>query len=166
MKNRWAIPLGAVLIGAVMLIRKNRYQILNPVRTINKRVLNPVLMKLGGLPYSPIAIVQHVGRRSQKPYQTPVIVEPLNGSFVFTLTYGPGVDWYRNLLAAGQCGLIWHGREYHLANPQPLEAGTALSAFPAPLRPILQALDIQDFFKMDILSSKKVEREVAEHLID
>jgi deazaflavin-dependent oxidoreductase (nitroreductase family) len=153
MKRRWVIALGAILIGLVLLIRNNRYQILNPVRSLNKRILNPILAKLVGLPNSPIAIVHHVGRRSGKPYQTPVIVEPLDGSFVFTLTYGPWVDWYKNILAAGECGLIWHGREFTLANPKNLDAQAALSAFPAPLRPILSALNIQDFFKMDILSS-------------
>lgn len=46
-------------------------------------------------------LVRHVGRRSGKPYETVIMVWPLRASFVIALTYGPKVDWYQNLLAAG-----------------------------------------------------------------
>jgi Domain of unknown function (DUF385). len=58
----------------------------------------------------PFAIVHRVGRRSGKSYETPIAVEPVDGGFVFELTYGPDVDWYKNILVSGGCTLSWLGQ--------------------------------------------------------
>jgi hypothetical protein len=34
------------------------------------------------------------------------MVEPTTDGVVIALTYGPEVDWYRNVLAAGHCELL------------------------------------------------------------
>ncbi len=120
------------------------------VRYFNKRVLNRVMIRIAGVPLSPIAILRHTGRRSGKTYAIPVIVEPTAGGFVFALTYGTHVDWYRNVLAAGQCGLRWHGRDYTLEKPQPLGPREALSAFPLPFRPMLRLVGVNDFLRMSV----------------
>ena len=121
----------------------------NRIRYFNKHVLNRATLRIAGAAYSPIAAVQHVGRRSGKPYETPVIVEPFADGFVFALTYGPKVDWYRNVLAAGECGLRWHGGTYRLTNPEPIRVEAALPAFPPLPRLILRTVGIQHFFKME-----------------
>ncbi len=125
-----------------------RPQIRDRVRFFNKRVLNRVMLKIAGAAHSPISIVYHVGRRSGKPYETPVIVEPLADSFVFALTYGPEVDWYRNVLAAGHAELLWHGKKFALANPELIDIKTALPVFPSFARPLLQTLGTRHFFRM------------------
>ena len=124
------------------------------VRYFNKRVTNRVSMKIAGAPHSPFSIVRHVGRRSGKPYETPVIVEPVKDGFVFALTYGPDVDWYRNVLAAGRCGLRWHGKEYQIESPETLDPKTGRSAFPPFARSILRLLGIQHFMQMKYRSSR------------
>lgn len=82
------------------------------IRTFNKHVLNPVLGRVARSAHGPFAIVKHVGRKSGKPYETTIIVFPAADGFVIALTYGPEVDWYRNMLAAGRCTILWHQREY------------------------------------------------------
>ncbi len=130
------------------MLRKYRERFLNRVRFFNKHVLNKVMIKFAGRAHSPLSIVRHVGRHSGKAYQTPVIVEPWGDGFVFALTYGPEVDWYRNVLAAGRAILIWHGRELLLTSPEPLDRESALAAFPRPLQPVLRLSGTRHFFRM------------------
>ena len=120
----------------------------NRIRYFNKRFLNRLTIKIAGASHSPIALVQHSGRKSGRHYQTPVMVELLEDGFMFALTYGPAVDWYRNVLAAGSCTLFWHGGKYQLEDPQSVPAKTGLHTFPSPFRQILMAMRIEHFFKM------------------
>ncbi|MDQ2904920.1 MAG: nitroreductase family deazaflavin-dependent oxidoreductase [Chloroflexota bacterium] len=91
--------------------------------------------------------MRHVGRRSGKPYETTIMVWPLGEGFVIALTYGPEVDWYRNVLAAEGCTVFWHRRVYTLGKPEPIDAKTALPAFPAFFRLILRGR-VQHFIWM------------------
>jgi deazaflavin-dependent oxidoreductase (nitroreductase family) len=125
------IPWSLRIIGTFLMIRGviamlgGRQEVLNKVLKFNKHVLNPVLLPLAGREHSPYAIIHHVGRRSGHTYATPVVAEPGPDSFVIALPYGTGVDWYRNILAAGRCTLTWNGQEYTLVEPELLDAATA-----------------------------------------
>jgi deazaflavin-dependent oxidoreductase (nitroreductase family) len=121
----------------------------NRIRTINKRFTNRITGKIAGKVHSPIALLTHVGRRSGKTYSTPIMVGHNQGSFIFALTYGSEVDWYKNVLAAGWCELIWKGKEYHLVHPRQIGQTNGLKVFPNPQQFILKILKIQDFFEMD-----------------
>ncbi len=101
-------------------------------------ILNPLTVKIAGAKYSPFALIRHVGRRSGKPYQTPLIIQRTAGGFIFALTYGPDVDWYRNIVAANGGTVRWHGSEYQLQAPELIDAATGIAAFAAPFRPILR----------------------------
>ncbi len=65
-----------------------------------KHYFNPLTRRIARSSFGPFALVRHVGRRSGKQYETPIIVQPVDDGFVFELTYGPEVDWYKNMLAA------------------------------------------------------------------
>ncbi len=121
---------------------------LDRVRQFNKRTFNPWILRSAGTLRSPFAVVEHVGRRSGAAYTTPVIVRPVPDGFVFALTYGPGVDWYRNVLAAGSCTLRWRGKTYRLGQPETLTAEAGLQAFPSLLSFILRLNGKRDFFRM------------------
>jgi deazaflavin-dependent oxidoreductase (nitroreductase family) len=117
----------------------------NRIRYFNKHITNRILRRFASSSRGPFAVIYHVGRRSGKPYETTIMVWPRGDGFVIALTYGPEVDWYRNVLAAGHCTLLWHGRVYALEKPESLAAQTALLAFPQFLRPILRRSGTQDF---------------------
>jgi deazaflavin-dependent oxidoreductase (nitroreductase family) len=125
-----------------------RPRLLDRIRQFNKHTLNPWILRSAGEGRSPFAVVGHVGRRSGVAYRTPVIVMPAKDGFVFALTYGPGVDWYRNVLAAEACTLRWHSKTYALERPETLPAEVALQAFPFPFKPILRLMRKRDFFRM------------------
>jgi len=114
-----------------------------------KRYFNPLSRKLiTKSTRGPFAIVQHVGRRSGKLYETPIIVGRTGDGFVFELTYGPDVDWYKNVQAAGKCTLLYHRKNYVINKIEPLNVKTGRTAFPAMIRLFLRLIGKRDFFKM------------------
>lgn len=123
-------------------------QLRNGLLNFLKHTLNPVTRRLARTRFGPVAIVRHVGRRSGKPYETPIIVSPVEDGFVIELTYGHDVDWHKNVLAAGGCTVIWHGKEYVIDKIEPLDTETGRAAFPLPQQLILRVLGRQHFEKM------------------
>lgn len=115
------------------------------MRIVNKYVTNKVFRGFASRSRGPFAVMRHVGRRSGKPYETTLMVWHLGEGFVIALTYGPKVDWYRNVVAAGGGTLLWHGRAYTLGKPEPIDAKTALTAFPTLFRFILRRTDTHEF---------------------
>ena len=128
------------------------------IRVFNKYVTNRVLRGLANLSRGPFAIIRHVGRRSGKPYETVIMVWPTEEGFVIALTYGPKVDWYRNILAAGGCTVFWHRRVYAVGKPEPIDAKTALPAFPPPFRQILGRIGLQDFVRVKFVEPATPEK--------
>jgi deazaflavin-dependent oxidoreductase (nitroreductase family) len=105
-----------------------------------KHTLNPLTRRLARSSFGPFALIQHVGRRSGKRYETPIIARPIHDGFVIELTYGPDVDWHKNIVAAGGCTLVWHGRAYPINRIEPLDAETGRAAFSAFQQLILRLL--------------------------
>jgi deazaflavin-dependent oxidoreductase (nitroreductase family) len=87
----------------------------------NRHVTNPIQrMWAGRLP--PFAIVEHVGRRSGKPYRTPVnaFYTSVDGKpgVAIVLTYGPDRDWLKNLTAAGGGRMRRNGKTFGITDPR------------------------------------------------
>ena len=66
------------------------------------------------------------------------------------LTYGPDVDWHKNVIAAGHCTLIWRGREHVIGRIEKVETETGLAAFSATQRLILRLFGRKHFEKMKL----------------
>jgi hypothetical protein len=96
----------------------------------NKHTLNPITLKGAGHYSSIYAKVEHVGRHSGLAYTTPVVAKPLGDGFVIPLPYGAGVDWCRNVLAAGTCTLLCNEQEYVMERPELLPLSETGRAFP------------------------------------
>jgi len=100
----------------------------------NRAVLNRLVRTFAGRRFSPVAIVAHRGRRSGRPYRTPVIAFRRADGYVISLPYGPRRDWVRNVLAAGSCTLERGGRRLELTNPHVLVGDEGMALVPAPMR--------------------------------
>lgn len=118
------------------------------IRVFNKYVTNKVFRRFASRSRGPFAVIHHVGRRSGKSYETTIMVWHLGEGFVIALTYGPKVDWLRNIQAAGGGKLLWHGRVYAIGKPEPIDAKTALQAFPAFFRFILRRTGTHEFVRV------------------
>ena len=87
------------------------------ISPFTKRVVNPLTRRLADrLPG--FGLVTHVGRHSGRTYHTPLNVFRRGDGYVFALTYGPDVDWVRNVIAAGGCTMRTRGRTVRLVDPQ------------------------------------------------
>jgi deazaflavin-dependent oxidoreductase (nitroreductase family) len=94
----------------------------NYLRGFNKHLLNPLMMRLAGRKHWYASVVEHTGRRSGKHYATPVVVERVPDGFVIPLPYGVGVDWLRNVVAAGHARIRTHGQSYRVVQPEIISA--------------------------------------------
>jgi deazaflavin-dependent oxidoreductase (nitroreductase family) len=119
------------------------------VRYFNKRYLNPLIGGIARSSWGPFCIIYHVGRRIGKPYETPLIAFPATFGFVIALTYGPEVDWYRNIKAVGHCQIEWHGKVYAIQKVEPLDRKVALPLLPWIFRTVLSLVGLKDFIKLE-----------------
>jgi deazaflavin-dependent oxidoreductase (nitroreductase family) len=112
-----------------------------------KHTLNRLTSRIARGPSGPFALVLHVGRTSGREYETPIIVRPIDGGFMIELTYGPNVDWYRNVLAAGGCRILLHGVLTRITRIEPTDAATGIAAFSTVQRGILRLLGRTHFVR-------------------
>jgi deazaflavin-dependent oxidoreductase (nitroreductase family) len=86
-------------------------------KRIATRYLDPVLLpavrKLPGF-----GVVIHRGRKSGRTYHTPANVFRRGNVYLFLLTYGSDVEWVKNILASGYCGVELRGQVVDLIEPQ------------------------------------------------
>ena len=94
----------------------------------------------------PSELIRHVGRRTGHAYETPVILARVPGGFVAELTYGESVNWYRNVVAAGGCVVLFRGKEYRVTAIEPVRLPRAgRAAYPAPARTVLRLTGRNEF---------------------
>jgi deazaflavin-dependent oxidoreductase (nitroreductase family) len=84
----------------------------------------------------PWAVILHRGRRSGRPYRTPLLAFKRDRMLVVALLYGEESDWLRNLRAGGG-RVVRGGRTYELSAPRVVDTTDAreeLSRLAAPAR--------------------------------
>lgn len=114
-----AIAVVAIAVLATTFIvgmRRKTPFVLNAVRRAG-RAFKPVVLKTAGEAGSPNTVVEHVGRSSGKPYETPVVATPTPDGFAIALPYGQNTDWLKNVLAAGTATVRFDGSSYQVDAP-------------------------------------------------
>ncbi len=117
------------------------------VRSFNKRVTNPAEMALAGHRYWYAAVIEHTGRKSGKRYRTPVVALRVGDGILVGLPYGSGVDWLRNVLAAGSATITDKGRSYSVVRPEVIDAAAAEPQLSPWWRWILHATNVDSYVK-------------------
>lgn len=99
-----------------------------------KNTINQLAVRMVRRGRGPLALIRHTGRRSGKPYETPLLLIRVGPGFLAELTYGPEVAWLRNAEAGG-CTVLHRGVEYPIGRiePYPPEAGRRAFGRPAAL---------------------------------
>ena len=112
----------------------------------NKAGLNRVTRHIA--PWLPgLGLVVHRGRRSGRTYTTPVNVFPTSDGYVIALTYGPGADWTKNVLAADGCELRTRGHLVRLVEPRLLHDESRRYIRPVE-RQALRLLHVAEFLSL------------------
>jgi deazaflavin-dependent oxidoreductase (nitroreductase family) len=118
------------------------------VARVNRVVTNRVAGHVAGwLPG--FGIVQHRGRRSGRPYRTPINVFRVSDGYVAALTYGTDTDWVKNVLAAGGCELEVRRRRVRLTDPRVVHDETRHD-MPLGVRQLLAVLGVTDFLYLTV----------------
>ena len=121
------------------------------VGRFNKVVTNKVFVHLAG--HGPFIELEHVGRRSGRVYRVPLNAFRTGDIVTFALTYGPRVDWLRNVRAAGGCR-VRIGREIvTLGAPVDLSTDVGMARMPAPTRVVLRLTRVEGVVEMPVLSA-------------
>ena len=106
---------------------------------LNRYVTNPVQRLWAG--FAPgMGILEHVGRKSGKPYRTPLNVFPTDDGVAILLTYGPDRDWLKNISATGHARMKRMGERIELADPRVVTKAEAAARVTGFWRPIFARL--------------------------
>lgn len=99
----------------------------------NRHVTNPIQrLWAGWLPT--MGILEHFGRKSGKPYRTPLSVFSTRDGVAILLTYGPDRDWLKNITAAGGATIKRGGRSADYADPVVVTKAVAAEKVTGPVR--------------------------------
>lgn len=120
--------------------------------TFLNATLNKLTRRMARAGVGPFSLVVSVGRKSGKVYETPVILARAPDAFIAELTYGPKVNWYRNILAAGGCEVIVKRQRYRIDGIETCSVEDGLRAFGGPRALLLRILHRQEFRRLHIAS--------------
>ena len=120
-----------------------RLSFLGPLSThAFNRLMAPLA---GGLPG--LGLLTHVGRTTGRTYQTPLLVIRQDDGYVIGLWYGAGVQWVKNVVAAGGCTMRVRRRDVRLAQPV-MFIDPGWTPLPRPLRLAARIVRMTTFLRL------------------
>jgi deazaflavin-dependent oxidoreductase (nitroreductase family) len=93
------------------------------------KLTRPLALRSAGKPGSNTSIVRHVGRRSGRTYDTPVVAVEHGDDLLIALPYGDLTDWVKNVLAQGTATVITDGGAYEIDRPELIPMTDATTYF-------------------------------------
>lgn len=105
----------------------------------NRHVTNPIQRLWAGW-VPTMGILEHVGRKSGKPYRTPLTVFSTDDGIAILLTYGPNRDWLKNVIAADGGQIRRYGRTFAVTAPRVMSKAEAAPSVTGLWRPIFTRL--------------------------
>jgi hypothetical protein len=78
------------------------------------------------------------------------VVARVPDGFVIELAYGPDVDWYRNITAAGGCVVVYRAVEYQVDRIESCSTADGLAAFGFPRSLVLRLLRRREFRRLHV----------------
>lgn len=93
------------------------------------RVMRPLALRSAGQEGSSTSVVRHVGRRSGRTYETPVVAVQHDDSFLIALPYGARTDWLKNVLDSGSATIVINGHAYEVDQPEVIPMAAATGYF-------------------------------------
>lgn len=110
-------------------------RVMRMIARVNKFVTNP-LLRMWAPHLRHMAVIEHRGRTSGRPYRTPVMAFIGDGHLCVVLNYGERSDWVLNVTAAGSAEVVNKETRYVLSSPRILSSGTGRRVLRATLSPV------------------------------
>src|SRR5215831_15966663 len=95
------------------------------------RTMRPLALRSAGKEGSSTSVVRHVGRRSGRTYQTPVIAVQHDDNFLIACPYSERTDWLKNVLSKGSAAIVTNGHTYEVDRPEVIPMAEATAYFRA-----------------------------------
>ncbi|OGN94703.1 MAG: hypothetical protein A2Z71_10070 [Chloroflexi bacterium RBG_13_50_21] len=130
------------------------YKFLNGIRIFNKYIFNRITLIFAGQRNVPFSILRHVGRRSGRTYQTPVLASYVGEIVIIPLSYGENVDWLRNVLARGGCEMRWQDQWIWVGNPEVIGPEKAFSLLPEQRRKLFERFKLEKYLFLQRVEKK------------
>jgi deazaflavin-dependent oxidoreductase (nitroreductase family) len=149
-----AIPIGLALMLPVVFMLGMRFKwpfVLDAVRAMNKRFMNPRQMRSAGTPGAYAAVIHHIGRSSGRPYATPVGAIRTGDEILITLPYGTRPDWLKNVMAAGTAALDHEGDHIEVDNPEVVPTSEVIDRFPPSDRKAQQLFAVDQALRLHVV---------------
>lgn len=158
------LVLALVAIGIVFMIgmRTKSPPVLKAVRRFNRAFTNPRTMKKAGTPGAYASVIRHVGRRTGRPYETPVGAFATDDGFVVALPYGSDPDWLKNVLASGSATIVDEGNTCGVDQPELVPTAVAAPHLPPSELRTLRWFRVDQCLRVRRVEPSEPSREVAE----
>ena len=112
-------------------------------RVVTNRLTRPLAKYLPAF-----GVIVHTGRRTHREYRTPLnVFRGDDDHYVIALTYGPDVEWLKNLQASGSGELETLGQTWAVSEPRVFR-DERRAAMPLPVRVILGLTKVNDFVEL------------------
>ncbi len=159
---RRLVKLLAMLIGIVVVeelietalmmwaFRTRNPRAIRLLTSYHKHITNPVMVRFFSGRSKHAALLHHVGRRSGKPYVTPVTAHRSEDTIIVPLPYGTEVDWLRNLQAAGQGVVKLEGRGFAVDELEVVPMDRVMTLLPPFVARIVQLHDTQHAVRLHV----------------
>lgn len=112
------VIVAAPLAALVLALRTKWEPGVTFVRRLGRDRLNRGAMRTAGTPGASAQVIRTVGRRSGRPYRTPIGLRRTRSGWIVTLPYGTTPDWLKNLLAAGSAEVEAEGEVRAVTSPR------------------------------------------------
>jgi deazaflavin-dependent oxidoreductase (nitroreductase family) len=121
------------------------------IRIINKYFFNRITLFLAAHGKGPFSIICHLGRKSGRAYQTPVLASYIDEMAVIPLSYGEDVDWLKNILAQGGCEIIRTKKRLNGISPEVVDSTVALALLPDKRRKLFRRFNLEKFVQVHLI---------------
>ena len=95
------------------------------------KITRPLALRSAGKQGSSTSVVRHVGRKTGRSYETPVVAVEHDGTVYIALPYGERTDWLKNVLATGSATVVTGGERYDVDRPEVIPMAEATGFFGA-----------------------------------
>ncbi|MCL3862495.1 nitroreductase family deazaflavin-dependent oxidoreductase [Actinotalea sp. K2] len=127
------------------------------ITRFTKRVVNPLMLKVAGR--GALVDLEHVGRRSEEVHHTPLMAFRRGEIVTVALTYGPEVEWLKNVRSAGGARMHMSGELLTLGPPRDLSVTEGLSRVPQPQRALLRwPVRCRDYVELPVVAAERPSR--------
>lgn len=151
-----AVILGTLIGACVALLgllvagmRWHLRPVMDTVRRMNRDLTNPRVMRTAGTAGTQTSVIEHVGRKSGKTYETPVDIIETTTRMLIALPYGARTDWLRNVLATGSATVVTRGERVPVERPTVVATADVAELIPMRTRRTLRLFGVSQCLSLE-----------------